>query len=601
MKLRPCKVTWLMMRLVYVAQGTDGRMHPWGNERDEIAIPEAHHGRELPHSKAADSWMYAVSIKLQGVPAVWRAKECAQRAVRPNLCVSGIAFFLFAVIVLPCARAAMALPQSAPAEKAQNYAERGMDLAQSGDLKSAEEELRRAVALAPNNPEFLAELAGVLGMEQKLEEAGVYFEKALKADPENLQVRRDLAANRWQLGHLQEAKTNLRLILKVKPDDRRSILLLGMVSENLSDYAEAARLLGSVPELVRQRPESVAALARAYYHTNQQQKARATLEKILQDSAEPGSVFMAGEVASQAGDSETALKLFEAIRPSYPDHAVLNYNIALAEYRGGRVAEAESVLVDLRKAGHETVETLNLLGWCYYKQGKYQESVRTMNDAIALDPTRESTYLALCQMLKAHDLPLAHRVAAAAVERLPNSFRLYMIKGLIEARQGDYTQAVVSYRRAVALDANSREANFNLARMQWRVGSEKEAEETFRSGIKRFPRDGPTYVEYSLMLLKGAETGDSAREQHAVALLKQACAVNPSYAEPHYQLGNLALIKGNIADAQKELQTAARLNPKDAKTHFALSRAYRRLGRSQDAAAELALYQKLKAMEENAE
>ena len=89
-------------------------------------------------------------------------------------------------------------------DTAKRHADRGLRLAQAGDLKGAEAELRLAVHLSPNDPDYLADLGGILGMQQRLVEAGRYFEKALKIHPGNLVVRRDLAANQWQIGQLAE-------------------------------------------------------------------------------------------------------------------------------------------------------------------------------------------------------------------------------------------------------------------------------------------------------------------------------------------------------------------------------------------------------------
>jgi tetratricopeptide (TPR) repeat protein len=133
--------------------------------------------------------------------------------------------------------------------------------------------------------------------------------------------------------------------------------------------------------------------------------------------------------------------------------------------------------------------------------------------------------------------------------------------------------------------------------MQWLSGMNDEAEATFEHGIKRFPQDALTYVEYALMLLKRAENGYAPAETRAVSLLKQACTLDRSLAEPHYQLGSLWLKKGRTTEALEELQTAASLNPAEAKTHFALSRAYRRLRQVQQEARELEVYEKLKAQE----
>ena len=128
------------------------------------------------------------------------------------------------------------------------HAERGLDFARAGQLEKAEAELRQAVELAPSDVEVLATLGTVLAQEQKLEESTELFRRALRINSSNLTVRRYLAANLWQLHRYPEAKGNLQIILKRKPDDKAAQLLLGMVSENMGDYATAARMLAAVPE-----------------------------------------------------------------------------------------------------------------------------------------------------------------------------------------------------------------------------------------------------------------------------------------------------------------------------------------------------------------
>lgn len=485
------------------------------------------------------------------------------------------------------------------ARTAQEHADRGLQLAQAGDLKGAEAELHKALALSPNDPNFLTSLGGVLGMQQKLKEANTYFERALKIDPGNSTIRRDLAANQWQLGRLREAKDNLERILRTKPGDPPTVLLLGMVTENLRDYPKAATLLGSVPALVNQRPESIAALARSYYHVDEKQKARNMLEGLLSHPAGPQGVFLGGQVASEAGDGETAKKFFTSIKSSYPDQAQLAYNIALAEYRSNDFWEAETTLLDLIGAGHQTSEAYNLLAWSYYKQAKFDETIRAFDQAIDLDPSRESNYLDLGKALSEHHLySIAAAVAKKAVEKIPNSYRAHMMKGMIETKQARYNEAVASYSHATELNPTSAEANFNLARVQAMAGMTKEAEATFERGIKRFPKDAPTYQEYALMLLKLAEAGDGAAESRAIALLKTAISLDPTLAEPHYQLGNLWLRENRTAEALQELEAAAKLDPNDAKAHYALSRAFRHLGRNDQAARELEVYEQLKPQEE---
>jgi cellulose synthase operon protein C len=124
-------------------------------------------------------------------------------------------------------------------DQAAAHADRGFEYARAGKVDSAEAELRQAAELDPSDPAVLAALGTVLAQEQKLEESTAFFRRALRISPGDLTVRRYLAANLWQLHLYRDAKDNLQIILKRKPDDPASQLLLGMVSENMGDYPGA--------------------------------------------------------------------------------------------------------------------------------------------------------------------------------------------------------------------------------------------------------------------------------------------------------------------------------------------------------------------------
>ncbi len=482
------------------------------------------------------------------------------------------------------------------------HAEAGRRPAQAGDLKGAETELRRAAEISPKDPLVLASLAQVLESEGRLEEAGAWFERALELDPSNDAIRGNLAVTQWRRGQLREAESNLERLLKTRPGDPPTLLLLGMVEDNLKNYRRARELLASVPALVKQRPESIPVLARAYYQTGERDKARATLKELEGHPAGPGGIFLGGQIAAQADDFEVAEHMFTSIWSAYPDKARLGYELARVQYRANQLAESQSTLHKLIGAGYESTEIYNLLGKCLDKQGKYKEALATMQRAIALDPSREGNYLDVGTILTEHHrFPAALVMAERAVEVAPKSSQAYAFKGLVESKMAKHTEAESSYARAVELDPSAPEALMGLALAQWDIGRVGEAEATFKEGMKRFPGNANFCQEYGIMLLDTGATKDAVRKSQAVALLQRAIHLDGSLAEPHYRLGNLALTDGRTQEALDQLKGAARLNPRSSKIRYALSRVYRRLGRSEEAASELQAYEKLKADEAKAD
>jgi tetratricopeptide (TPR) repeat protein len=477
---------------------------------------------------------------------------------------------------------------------ARAHAARGLELAHTGNLDQAAIELRRAVTLDPKNADYLADLATVLAMQRNLKEAEIYFEKALRLDPDSLALRRSLAADQFQLGEFNSARENLERILQAYPTDRSSILLLGMTAANLKNYAQAARLLASVPDLVAQHPESVAALARAYYRTGQAPRARETLATLLAHPHPPESVFLGGQMAEEAGDWQTAEKLFDSIRSVYPDPSQLAFHLAHVEYGAGRYAASRQLLDELLREGHENGRVYELLGLCRAKENQLALAQEALEKAIALAPSTDSYYTDLAMILWEHgraNTGLA--LMRDCVQQIPESFNCYLTKGRIERSQQYYKDAVASFTQAARLRPSSADAEFGLATSLAGLGEVRQAAAAFQKTIRISPGDARPYREYAKLLLAEAGANNALLRALAAEMLEKSISRDPSNEESHYLLGQIWLDQGKIQAALSLLQTAARLNPQDGKVHYALWRAYRNLGREEQATTELSLYKQL--------
>jgi tetratricopeptide (TPR) repeat protein len=486
-------------------------------------------------------------------------------------------------------------------DAARKHAERGREAMARGEAKVAENEFRQAVQLSPQESEYLALLGIALGMEQKLQESDEYLEKALQLDPADTATRRNLAWNQFQLGQLAPARANLERSLKQKPGDNQAILVLGMVDEELTDYSAAVRLLESVPALVRQRPESLAALARAYHYMGRDAKAHETLMELPLHSQNTEGVFLGGQVASEMQDYGTAESLFGSIWSTYPDTAKLGYNLALAEYYAGHYVQGETTLRRVIEEGHESGEIYNLLAWCRYKQDDFKNAAADLDQAIVRDPGDETNYLDGAMMLLEHRLyGAALDAAEKALEVAPDSYRGHRLKALVELKMGRVNDAQSLYQRAVELNPADAQAITGLATAQLDKGDARQAEETLKRGIDRLPREALLYQAYGSMLLWGEGANNSASEARAAELLRKAIALDGSLAEARYQLGKLALRADRVREAQQELEAAVKLDPASSKNHYAMAQVYRKLGQQSDAAREVAQFQALKAKEDRA-
>jgi Tfp pilus assembly protein PilF len=482
--------------------------------------------------------------------------------------------------------------------QAKTHAENGLRMAQSGNLQLAEEELRKAVAMAPANAVFLSNLGTILAMENKLEESTTFFQNALKLNSTDLASREYLAANLWQLHRYVEAKEQLRILLKAKPGDKQASLLLGMVSENAGDYATAVKMLSTVPELVRAHPESMGALARSYYRIGEREKAELWIKELQNHPGGAPAALLGAQIADEMRDYATAESVLESLQPSFADPTGLSYRLALVKFHAKQFAESRAILQNLVDGEHKTGEILRLLGWSFEKEGRYDDAVREFREAIQLHPTEEQNYLDLGSILLAERriapaLELARRTAGA----FPQSPRAFSLQGSAELAAEQFRDAIESFTRTLQLDENSKDATIGLAKAQAGAGLTSQAKMTLESAMRRVPKNAAFELELALLFLKETEAGNALAQTRAEQLLRAAAEHDDELVEAHYHLGDMALRRGQGAEALVHLEKAAELAPRSAKVHFALSRTYRRLGKNAEASKEMELYETLKEKE----
>jgi tetratricopeptide (TPR) repeat protein len=156
--------------------------------------------------------------------------------------------------------------------------------------------------------------------------------------------------------------------------------------------------------------------------------------------------------------------------------------------------------------------------------------------------------------------------------------------------------AVEAYRKALLLSPESSDINVGLGIAQTTAGLLPQAVQTLEIGIRKWPTDAMHYQAYGVLLLRMAEEG-RASEDRGVQMLRKALAIDPSLSEAHYQLGNVALSRGDANDAIEHLLTALRNGDQSSKVHFALSRAYRAAGRMSESEEHTALFHQQKQAE----
>jgi tetratricopeptide (TPR) repeat protein len=286
----------------------------------------------------------------------------------------------FASMLLLCALTA-AMGQSAArrgAGDADEHMRRGVDAQQRGDVQTAIEEYRKALALRPRFPEARANLGTALAAAGDFDGAIREDRLAMENAPDKIAVRKNLALAYYKKGDCEHASAEFDAVHAARPGDLSATMLLGYCDLKLNRAEKAVALLGPLEQanqsntdfeyvlgsaLIQSgkeaegapRMEHVAQTTRsaeayviagsARLNLRQFKNARVDLDAALElDPKIPGLYTMAGQARDALGDTEAAQSAFEAALQADPRDPMANLYLGAILLKKREVEKAQPLL-----------------------------------------------------------------------------------------------------------------------------------------------------------------------------------------------------------------------------------------------------------------
>ena len=234
-------------------------------------------------------------------------------------------------------------------------------LLKAGRTTEALAAIRQAIALNPENKEYLA-LLGEAFVAGGIKDSGAIAElqRMLAADPTNMTKLQLLVRAQARSGHVDEAVALLRTRLKGSPEDFGLHLMISYL------YGQAGRGRDAV------------------------EAARKALELAASDRQDmtTQALLVLSSAQEQAGDVKDAEESLRRILAKEPDNATALNNLGyfLTE-RNERLAEALVMIQRAVKAEPENASFLDSLGWVYFKLGQLKEAKQNLDAAARRDTT----------------------------------------------------------------------------------------------------------------------------------------------------------------------------------------------------------------------
>jgi len=301
----------------------------------------------------------------------------------------------------------LTLPGSAELLNAQNslarqHASKADQLVRTGDLKGAEAEMRQAAELSPKNPEYLMRVGLILTMQERPKVAAIFFERALKLDPNNLTVRRHLAGSQWQSGNLAASQENLELILKATPRDSEVLLLLGMVLMDAERFPAAHAAAQKAAKAMPSSDQAYAVRGMAEMRMLRYTEAAKSYGQAVELNPKAPDVNLGLAMSLwAAGNISESFAIFEQGLKRFPEDAYhcLEYGRLLLKSAKPDDSTAETRAIALL----QTALTLNrslpeahyLLGDLALRRGSPEKALQHLEQAVKLDPGSSKIHFAL--------------------------------------------------------------------------------------------------------------------------------------------------------------------------------------------------------------
>jgi tetratricopeptide (TPR) repeat protein len=519
-------------------------------------------------------------------------------------------------------------------ERADAYALQGLAFGVAGRTADAERALRRATALAPDDPAIAYSLAApliALGRSADATQALRTFTRI---------VTRRVAREAPRAGPVArfERIDLLRETSGIAPIFPRSSYADGYAALRRGEYAAALALLAEAVDRDRMRAgdRSVRAIVERGAAALRDGRLAAAIEALESAaSAAPADweahrvLGLAYWVDDRAGPAIEQLRL--AIRSNPGDE---RSRLALADvlFALGRPAEAERELQEAIAALPRSGRAHYLLGQLYQSQSLLPQAVAELQAADAWPPIvgRDRVYQTMGSLLVnqadfdgavtaygkridvnpnsaeahrqlgeiyflqgRHDEALAEFAAAAWID--PRDARAHAGAGQVHLRMGRHADAIDALRRALMLDSSLKEARYALATSLLRSGKADEGRrelEVFQRQQTEADAQGQKEFRLDAIRREASRSLTADAMDKAVELFQEAWREDPESARSHRDLALALLRAKRTGEAVEHLEAALRTEP-TADVARTLAESYHALGRADDSARAVAIHQQL--------
>lgn len=424
------------------------------------------------------------------------------------------------------------------------------------------------LAAAPDNKEGVFLRGSSLVNEQKFEEGIAELKRAIALDPQNTNIYLDLARAYAHLKDYGSAESTLQQSLKANPKSLESRIALGDLQQirGKADLAEEEykRAVQEAPD----RPEPYLKLGNFYITANRIPDAEATYSAWVQARPKDDSPLVTlGDFYRFTGRADKAIETYQKAQAMNPKSTATRDRIVSLFIDMNKFDEAEQQTKAILQTNKMDPSGRLFDGRVKLARGQVNEAIAVLQPLSreGLSTPEPHHFLGMAYATKG-DLPQAVQELNEAIKLAPNSIESRTALGAVHLSQGSPDLAIEQLQAALRLNPRNMQATTLLGEAYLRKGDTEKGKQVFAAIVKAVPVH--VYAHNRLGLIARSEKNDA----EALGHFEDALKGNRNSVEALAQIVSIKVAQGKTTEARERLIQHRDQVPNNPFVHILLGR-----------------------------
>ena len=292
------------------------------------------------------------------------------------------------------------------------------------------------------------------------------------------------------------------------------------------------------------------------------------------------ALFQIGLLQGQSGNLAGAVSAFQRAIKADPKFAEAHYNLGLAIIAESKNPEWPRALAEFKAALRlrpHYPEAMNMVGVCMLETGSPAIAIAQFRSALLLNPDSAELHFNLGRALESTENNSGAYIEYLAALKHKTAYpEAEVALGNLSYLRADYASAISCFKTALTHNPDLEAAHYGLAKSLRAQDKTAEAQFEFQQAKALLERQSDA-IRSSHLSNESLEFAKNGNFAAAVQAARQALALEPESAIPHYNLGLLLADSGYLHDAIHELRNAISLAPLQGSFYLNLSRMQEKL------------------------